>query len=133
MAMIRCRVSSNRSILCSICFCVFDLFIHCVFLIFYINIFFYISLLVVRVLTSYSVYLSNCFVVATLNKRFIMTSRKVGQGLKVFHQCPKVGIRPLSHATGLLHTNLLIKITMYISGVSTSHRPQKQRIIDIYI
>ena len=69
-------------------------------------------------LLFYCVYIANCFVVAMHNKRIIITSRKFCQGSKVFHQCPKVGKQPLSHATGLLHANLLIKITMYISGVT---------------
>ena len=47
-------------------FYVFDLFINCVFVMFYISMYFSISLLVVRFLTSYCVYISNCSVVAML-------------------------------------------------------------------
>ena len=53
-------------------FHVFDLFINCVLLILYISMYFYISLLVVRFLTSCCVYVSNCFMVAILSKRIII-------------------------------------------------------------
>jgi len=41
-------------------------------IIFYINMYFYTSLFIVRFLTSYRVYISNCIVAAILNKRIII-------------------------------------------------------------